>query len=138
LTFMHIWLVYLHPKPVQRQILKPDQISNQLVDFKFQSYQISNQKVWCLRDDFSNQLFDQILTKSEKIDIQKNEFQSFERVYILELNENKCLAVLRAKVQWKFVAGQTKADKLIKFAYGHSLVSSLPLVKFYYLTRVPL
>jgi hypothetical protein len=57
---------------------------------------------------------------------------------MLELNENKCLAVLRAKVQRKFAAGQTKSDKLIKFGSGPSLLSSLLLVKFYYLTQVPL
>jgi hypothetical protein len=53
---------------------------------------------------------------------------------MLELNEQKCLAVLRAKVQRKLASGQTKSDKLIQFASGHSLLSSLTLVKFYYLT----
>ena len=42
---------------------------------------------------------------------------------MLELNENKCLAVWRAKVQRKFAAGQTKADKLIKF---RTLLTILP------------
>ena len=57
---------------------------------------------------------------------------------MLELNEDKWLAVLGAKVQRKFAAGQTKADKMIKCASGQYLLSSLPLVKFFYLTRVPL
>ena len=49
---------------------------------------------------------------------------------MLELSENKCSAVLRAIVQGKVAAGHTKANKLIKFASGHSLIPSLPLVKF--------
>ena len=57
---------------------------------------------------------------------------------MLELNEDKWLAVLGAKVQRKFATGQTKADKMIKCASGQYLLSSLPLVKFVYLTRVPL
>ena len=52
----------------------------------------------------------------------------------MELNENKCSAVLRAKVQWKSAAGQTKADKLTTFASGQPLLPCLPLVKLYYLT----
>ena len=61
---------------VQRQILKMNQISNQilgvwiytnqipnqLVGIKFQSNQISNQLLWCLWDDFLNQSYDQIVT----------------------------------------------------------------------------
>jgi hypothetical protein len=57
---------------------------------------------------------------------------------MLELSENKCLAVLRAKAQRKVPAGHMKANKLLKFASGQSLLASLPLVKFYYLTQVPL
>jgi hypothetical protein len=49
---------------------------------------------------------------------------------MLELNKNKCLAVLRAKVQWKLAAGQTKADKLIKFASGQSLLKNLNFWNF--------
>ena len=56
--WFEIWIVYLHYPPVQMQILKTNQISNQFVGLKFKS----NQILWCLWDDFSNQIYDQIVT----------------------------------------------------------------------------
>ena len=57
---------------------------------------------------------------------------------MLELSENKCLAVLRAKAQREVPAGHTEANIAIKFASGHSQLPSLPVVKLYFLTWVPL
>ena len=50
---------------------------------------------------------------------------------MLELNENKCASVLRVKEHWKFAAGKTKERKS-----GQSLIRSLSLVKFYFLTSL--
>ena len=55
---------------------------------------------------------------------------------MLELCESKCLAILSVKAQWIVPACHTKANKLIKFASGQSLLALLPLETFYYLTWV--
>ena len=57
---------------------------------------------------------------------------------LLEQSENKCSTVLRVILQRKDPAGHRKANTWKKFASGHSLIPSLPLVKFQFLTRVPL
>ena len=57
---------------------------------------------------------------------------------MLELRVKKYSAVLRAKAQREVPGGHTKANIAMKFASGHSLLPSLPVVKLYFLTRVPL